>query len=484
MPSQSISNYITISVALEGSGSQPAGFGTPIFVSDHVITANRLDGPYLNLAAMVTAGFISTTPEYAWASDVFAQQPRVQSVYIGRRDSGDADLAASLDAILAVDGGAWYCINLESRTDADIAALAAWVESASFPKIAIAQSDAASLINGTGPQYNALFEGTVADGTYILTFTGFGLPAPVALTVTRAAGTPATLALIAEDMADALELEADTGGDLEDVVDLASIVYAGVEIDFGILPGLAAGTVVASGTAVASTADITITIPDAAIGETLFRNQYTRTALLYHATDSEYLDGAWASRCLSFDLDVQKGAWSYKRIAGIAGDALNDAQVTALRSVNCNYFAPAVMSSGVQVQAFTAQGWMPSGDAAAGRRIDVTTSLDWYKARLEEATINVNLRDPHDVPFTDAGINRYFAAWTGVNNTGIKAGHLVEFVVPEGEDLEGTKTPYLDVPQLSDTTTTQRQNRTLSATGLSYLRSSIERVTLAIEARQ
>lgn len=482
MPSQSISNYITISVLLEGSGSQPAGFGTPIFVSDHAITADRLNGPYTSLAAMVTAGFISTTPEYLWASAVFSQQPRVQSVYIGRRDGGDADLAASLDAILAVDSGAWYCINLESRTAADIAALAAWVEAASFPKIAVAQSNDASLVNGTGPQYNAAFEGTVADGTYILTFTGFGLVSPVAVTVTRTAGTPATLALVAADMRTALDTA--EGAGLAGVLDPDSLGGTGVNAVFGIMPGLASGTVVSSGTAVASTADLTVTTTDAAIGETLFRLGYTRTALLYHATDADYLDGAWTSRCLSFDLDTQKGGWSYKRIAGIEGDQLTDVQVTALRSVNCNYFAPAVMSSGVAVQAFTAQGWMPSGDAGAGRRIDVTTSLDWLHARLEEATINVNLRDPQDVPFTDAGINRYYTAWTGVLNTGIKAGHLVEFVVPEGEDLEGTKTPYLDVPQLADTTTTQRQNRTLSATGLVYLRSSIEAVALAIEARQ
>lgn len=483
MPSQSISNYITISVLLEGSGAQPAGFGTPIFVSDHAVTANRLDGPYTSLAAMVTAGFVSTTPEYLWASAVFAQQPRVQSVYIGRRDGADASLAASLDAILAVDSGAWYCINLESRTSADIAALAAWVEAASFPKIAIAQSNDASLVNGTGAQYNAEFAGTVVDGTYILTFTGFGLASPVAATVTRTAGAPATLADVAAAMRTALTTAA--GGSLSGVLSASSIGGTTVNVTFGIIGGLAAaGTVVASGTAVASTADINVTTTDNAVGETLFRAQYTRTALLYHATDANYLDGAWSSRCLSFDLDVQKGGWSYKRIAGIAGDALNDAQVNALRSINCNYFAPAVMSSGVAVQAFTAQGWMPSGSAEAGRRIDVTTTLDWLRARLEEATINVNLRDPQDVPFTDAGINRYFAAWTGVLNTGIKAGHLVEFVVPEGEDLEGTKTPYLDVPTLAETTTTQRQNRTLSATGLVYLRSSIEAVTLAIEARQ
>jgi hypothetical protein len=481
MPSQSISNYVTISVLLEGQGTAPAGFGTPIFVSDHTVTANRLDGPYTSLAAMVTAGFVSTTAEYAWATAVFSQQPRVRSVYIGRRDVGDANLAASLDAILAVDPGAWYAINIESRTAADIAALAAWVEAASFPKIAIAQSNDASLLANEGPSFSALFEGTVADGTYILTFTGFGLGAPVTVTTTRTAGTPATLALVGD--AFRTQLTTQFGTNLAGVL-AAAPGGTGATVTFRILPGLASGTVVASGTAVASTADLTVTTTDAAIGDTLFRLQYTRTALIYHASDSEYLDAAWTSRCLSFDLDTQKGGWSFKRVAGISGDNLTDVQVTALRAKNVNYFAPAVMSSGVAVQAYTAQGWMPSGAAAAGRRIDITTSLDWLRARLEEATINVNLRDPQDVPFTDAGINRYYTAWAGVLQTGVSAGHLVDFVVPEGEDLEGTKTPYLDVPQLAETTTTQRQARTLSATGLVYLRSSIEAVALAIEARQ
>ncbi len=480
--SQSLSNYLSISVALEGAGAQPAGFGSLLFVSDHVVTTDRLNGPYTSLAAMVSAGFVAGAAEYAFAQAVFSQQPRTRRLYIGRRAGGDASLAASLDAILAVDPGAWYCLTLESRTDADNLALAAWAEAQT--KIAIAQSSAASLVEGDGASYDALFGGTVADGTYILTFTGFGLIAPVAVTVTRAAGTPATLALIAEDMADALEIEAGVAGDLEGVIVLDSIDNATVTTSFSIAGGLPPGTVVASGTAVASTADLTVTTTDAGIGQVMFAANYTRTALVYHSDDSVQLAGAWAARCLAFDLDVQKGGWSYKRLNGIAGDALDDEQIAALRSVNANYFAPAVTNAGVQIQAFTAQGWMPSGDAGAGRRIDVTTSLDWLAARLEEATISVNLRATHDVPFTDAGINRFYAAWSNVLNTGVKAGHLVVFVVPEGEDQEGTSTPYLDVPTLAETTTAQRVARTLSATGLVYLRSSIERVNLAIEARQ
>lgn len=480
--SQSITHYVNVSVSLEGTGPQPAGFGTPIFVSDHTVTANRLDGPYTNLADMVTAGFTALTPEYAWASAVFAQQPRVTQVYIGRRAGGDASLAASLDAILAVDPGAWYCINLESRTDADIAALAAWVEAASFPKIAVAQSNATSLTEGQGPSYTATFGGTPADGTYRLIFTGFGLVSPVNVDVVRTAGTPADNTALGVAMDAALDTAAAPAGDLEDVLVASSIGNAIGVVSFRLQPGLAAGTITV--TDPESPDGLVVATTDAAIGEVLFRAAYTRTALLYHATDSEYLDGAWCSRCLAFDLDVQKGGWAYKRVNGIAGDTLTNVQVSNLRGINCNYFAPAVMSSGVAVQSFTAQGWMPSGDAAAGRRIDVTTSLDWLKARLEEAIAGVLLRATHDVPFTDAGINRFAAATRGVLAIGLAAGHLIEFTVPEGEDQEGTKTPFLDFPKLADTTTTQRVNRELDATGLGYLRSSIEKVVFAMEIRQ
>ena len=479
--SQSIQHYVNVSVALEGTGAQPAGFGIPIFVSDHSVTANRLDGPYLSLAEMVTDGFTALTPEYLWASAVFAQQPRVRQVYIGRRDGGDANLGASMDAILAVDPGAWYCVNLESRTSSDIAALAAWVEAADFPKIAICQSNDASLLSGEGPAYSATFGGTPADGTYRLIFTGFGLGSPVNVDVVRAGGSPALNA----DLGGALRTALTTalGGSLAAVLAPGSIGGAGASATWEIIDGLASGTVTV--TDPESPDGLAVTVTDADIGSMLFRLQYTRTALIYHATDADYLDGAWSSRCLSANLDQQKLAWAEKRVSGIEADDLSNAEVLALRAVNVNYFSPATMSSGSTVQAFTAQGWVSFGSAGAGRRIDTTITLDWLKARLEEAIANVNLRESHQVPYTDAGINRYATATRDVFAVGIAAGHLVPFVVPEGEDDEGRITPFLDFPQLSETTTTQRANRDLSSTrGLVYLGSGIEKVTVGIEARQ
>ncbi len=190
------------------------------------------------------------------------------------------------------------------------------------------------------------------------------------------------------------------------------------------------------------------------------------------------------SRCFGFDLDTRKGGWSYKRLSGVAGTDLTDAQVAALRAVNCNYFAPAVATSGTAIGAFTAQGWVGYGDAGAGRRIDVTTSIDWLKARLEERLFGVLLTETHDVPFTDAGINRFAAAASDVCNLGIAAGHLVKFIVPSDQEFAGQQTPLIIVPKLSETTTTQRTNRELTFQLVVYLRSSIERVVLNVTVRQ
>ena len=260
-----------------------------------------------------------------------------------------------------------------------------------------------------------------------------------------------------------------------------SIDVDGAVVTFTVSRDVAIGTLA---TTAPGTGTLTAATTDADIARTLFTTQYTRTALVYHDDDTEYLDAAWMSRCLAFDLDTEKGIWAFKTLNGVPGVDLTTAQATAIRSVNANYFAPIVPTSGVETAAYTAQGWVSSGTANAGRRIDVTTSLDWLQARLEEAILNVMLRETHGLPYTDAGINKVAGAVTGVFNTGVNAGHLVPFVVPTGEDFAGKQTPYVVVPLLRDTSTTDRANRTMSFSAVAYLRSAIEKVTFALEVRQ
>lgn len=486
---QSITHYVDVSVSLEGTGPQPAGFGTPCFIheTNSVGAASRLHGPFLSVSDVVDFGYAVGSPPHAFASRLFAQQPRVRSFYVGRADTGDANLTESLTEIVASNPGAFYALAMENRDESSIIELADFVESQ--PKIAIAQSSDAYSLDEAGPTFGFQLGGTVADGTYSATFTGFGLVSPVVVSTSRTAGTPATLELVMDDLATAIEAEAGSGQDLEGIVDPDSVT-AGVRPDgasnaaaasFEVISG-EAGTVTYSAP---GTATVTALSDDAGgVARRLFDGQYTRTALAYYHDDTEYLDAAWMSRCLSFNLDQQKGIWSYKRLNGIEGSSLRNNEVQALRNRNVNYFAPAQMSAGNRVAAFTAQGWFPSGDAGAGRRIDVTISLDFIKARLEEAFTGVLLREPFGVLFSDAGIGRFVAAFNNVMAVCKAAGHVAEYTVPEGEDFEGLKTPAVFAPKAASLSVTERTARTLTFSGLCYLQSYIEKVVFSITVRQ
>ncbi len=283
--SQSATIYVNVNVSLEGTGPQPASFTKPMFLMEHSVDSNRLAGPFTNVAALTTYGLSAGSPAHLWAAALLAQQPHPASFYVGRRDAADTDDGDAFDSVLAANTGAFYGVESENRDSTEILALAAAVNGAAYPKLHVAQSNDSSILAGQGPSYNALFEGTVADGTYILTFTGFGLVSPVDVTATRTAGSPATLALVAADMRTALTTA--LGGSLSAVLAPGSIGGAGANASFRIIDGLATGTVVASGTAVASTADLTVTITDADVASRLFDLQYQRTALIYHPTDNE-----------------------------------------------------------------------------------------------------------------------------------------------------------------------------------------------------
>lgn len=478
--SQSITHYVSVNVSLTADPVGAAGFGVPAFLhtQDAVGPSTRVHGPFTSVAGVTDFGYAAGSPPAVWAAAVLAAQPRAQSFYIIRGDTGDADISESLDAAVAEEPSAFYGVEMESRDDDDIELLAAWLETQR--KIGVAQSNAASLLAGTGRAYTATFAGTPADGTYRLTFTGFGLGAPVNVDVVRAGGVPASNNALATALDAALVTAA--AGSLNTVLVDASIESATNVVSFRLIDGLATGTITVTdpespnGLAVAST--------DADIGSVLFGAQYTRCALLYHPTDAEYLDAAWMSRCLAFDLDVKKGNWAMKRLPGFTGANLSDAEVTALRAVNCNYFSTATMTSGTQVAAFTAQGWMPSGSAAAGRRIDITTSIDYAHARFEEALTNTLLLDPHGIGFDNAGINRFAASASDVMRRCVRAGHFIPFQVPEGEDQEGVLTPYVRVPTYRDVVAADRTARTLRFQALAYLRESIERVVFDVEVRR
>ena len=80
---------------------------------------------------MSSAGpsFSLTDAVYKIANAIFSQNPSVSRVVVGRADSGDADVAASMAAIQNEDNS-WYGVAVDQAMASDFAAIAAWVESA------------------------------------------------------------------------------------------------------------------------------------------------------------------------------------------------------------------------------------------------------------------------------------------------------------------------------------------------------------------
>lgn len=140
-----IRNIVDVQITRETARITQVGFGTPLILGLHTKFAERIKF-YADMEE-VADDFAITDLEYLAANAAFSQALKPEQVAIGRRDAGDSDVADSLDEIIASGdaGNQWYCLILTSRTDADIAAAAAWIETRN--KIFVACSDAAAILN-------------------------------------------------------------------------------------------------------------------------------------------------------------------------------------------------------------------------------------------------------------------------------------------------------------------------------------------------
>lgn len=173
--------------------------------------------------------------------------------------------------------------------------------------------------------------------------------------------------------------------------------------------------------------DAAILAGGSGIGFDLAALNYNRTALAYHASDSEYLDGAWSSVGGGLNLDTPGGVgnWIYKPVgggfSGVPADVVTGAQAVAAYADNVNLYGR------VKGLDFTAKGTMAAG---APRFIDVTTSIDWTKVRLQEKIIETFVGSPTKIPYTNAGINIIVAAVQEVLTQGVTFGHYSPDIQP------------------------------------------------------
>lgn len=459
----SINIHVNASLAVATAGSATAAFGTPLFLTEHSVTANRQDGPYASLAEVTAAGFTAAAAPaaYAWASTFFSQNPRSSQCLIGRRGSGE-HVATAMDAIEAEDPASFYAVAMETNTANDIMAMAAWVETRS--KIALLQSSDAAILAGTASaqQVSTFTVGGTTDGVYSIAAYNAWTNALIGTASYTASGDTAN------DIATALRSAWDGVAELAAISAPAAGTGADVEITFDGSGNGYTFVLTAASSLTESTPAFTQNVLE--LGSAL---GYNRTAVVYHDDDTEYLDAAWLARCLSFDLDAPNGAaiWAYHRLNGVTATRLTTAQKGNLIDDGGNYYAPVTYTSGVEEAGFTFPGQMLSG-----RFIDTQTTIDVTRARIEEALLLAFLRASgvnSKIPMNDDGIQLLAGTALGVLDKLVRAGHYQD----DGESsLTSRRTPYIDAPTFASLSAAQRAARRITLSGEAVFAGAVQSV--------
>lgn len=128
-----LKDIVNINITRQTTSVAVAAFNVPLilstFATSKTTTAFTRARSYGSVKDMTDDGWASTDAVYKIANAIFSQNPSVSRVVVGRADSGDATIAASLTAIQNEDNS-WYGLVADQAMVADFDDIAAWVESA------------------------------------------------------------------------------------------------------------------------------------------------------------------------------------------------------------------------------------------------------------------------------------------------------------------------------------------------------------------
>jgi hypothetical protein len=449
----SLEDLVSVNISIESAGLAAQGFGVPMIVGLHTRFIERFR-TYSNLSAMLTDGFIAADPEYVAATNLLSQEKRPLSFLVGRRAAAVAQVDR-LDIVGTTDGAWSFTLNGELVTFTAASNTTAQIRDGLI--------SAANALTGAGAPITA----AIVDGdTLSLTADVAGIPFTVGAVTAPSPGTLTRVASVAN-----VGIE----------TDLSAIQDAGAAWYLTVLAGNA--TASASGRteavilraaawhqanttplrhlllAQANDANAPLTPYDSVtpndIAEQLRAIGYTRTALVWHERDAEYVDAAWAGRMLPEDPGTE--TWAWKALVGPLPIGLSQSQRENL--TGGQRIGPGGKNANVYyaLSAETSRMW--KGVVANGLWIDVVRYVDSLHARLQVACANFVLGQTGKVAYTAAGIEGLAAQVRAVLEGDRVAGKLAPVVSADGRIL----VPAYSVtsPDLATISLANRQARVL-----------------------
>ena len=128
-----LNQIVTVNITRQTTSVAVASFNVPLILSTFATSKTTMAftraRSYGSLPELVADGWATTDAVYKIAQAIFLQNPCVSRVVVGRADSGDATVAASLTAIFNEDHS-WYGVVVDQAMSSNFAGVAAWVEAA------------------------------------------------------------------------------------------------------------------------------------------------------------------------------------------------------------------------------------------------------------------------------------------------------------------------------------------------------------------
>lgn len=434
----SLDNIVQVTISRETTAVAQASFDVFGIIAEFNTSKTTVEferyREYASLTEMIEDNWETTDEVYIAANKVFSQNPKVEKIMVGRKDSGDASWAEALTAIQSASQD-WYVfciIASHSATvvfDSDFVASNAidiTINGTSVTTVNF-DTDQATTMAAIAAQIESDITGSTATvdpsdtdhRTLIVEVFGESGIDSMSVTVTLGASQPtAAITYVNEDDYKAVAAWVETMKKI--------FIYS------------------SSSSAIknpSSTSDLAYYMKNLA---------YDRTISCYHPdsqgdTAPDFFESGWPGECLPYDPGEQ--TWCFKTISGVSPYNLTSSERTAILNKNCNIYTT---TAGVNIT--------ESGVVASGEYIDVMRGIDWLQARLQEEVFT-NLVNERKIPFTDEGVTIIVGIVQGVleeaADQGILVSESIEVEAPAVADISDANKLARTLPDINFTATLQ-----------------------------
>jgi hypothetical protein len=417
----SLADIVSVTITALTTTPTRLGFGTPLIARYHAFTPATVRG-YSTLAEITDDGFPATDPAVLIATKMFSQNPKPNSVKIGKRLSAFTQIVRFIP--IKTTEGYVYTFDIVVGTT-----------TTTITYTVLAAATVAIIVTALTSLITAVSGITAADAVTHVTIT------------TDTAGALVDYVGVSDEPDNFqfkdMTLDPGLAADLTAIETADPDGWYGLVLDSNSEPEIlaAAAWIEARKKIFLTNTSDTEVVDNVVTSDVMSDLQsfaYARTAIIYSQVRLLNWSGAaWAGNRLP--ADPGSATWAFKTLAGVQVDGnLTGGQTAVIESKGGNVYR---RIAGVNITTF--------GIMASGEFIDITRFIDWLDQRIKERIFGVLINAPK-VPYTDTGVDLMRNEVLAQLNQGIAVGGLA-----------ADPKPVVTAPRVADIDTADKANRIL-----------------------